>query len=62
MDGKQLRKIRDKLHWTQVKLAKEIGVTVTTLARWERDEVGISEPISRFIKLIAKQKRRLSWR
>ena len=58
MDGKQLRKIRDKLHWTQVKLAKEIGVTVTTLARWERDEVGISEPISRFIKLIAKQKRR----
>ncbi len=58
MDGKQLRKIRDKLHWTQVKLAKEIGVTVTTLARWERDEVGISEPISRFIKLIAKQKGR----
>ncbi len=58
MDGKQLRKIRDKLHWTQVKLAKEIGVNVTTLARWERDEVGISEPISRFIKMIAKQKRR----
>ena len=56
MDGKQLRKIRGKLHWTQVKLAKEVGVTVTTLARWERDEVSISEPISRFIKMIAKQK------
>ncbi len=58
MDGKQLRKIRNKLHWTQVKLAKEIGVTVTTLARWERNEVSISEPISRFIKMIAKQKGR----
>ena len=58
MEGKQLRKIRNKLHWTQVKLAKEIGVTVTTLARWERNEVSISEPISRFIKLIAKQKGR----
>jgi len=58
MDGKQLRKIRNKLHWTQVKLAKEIGVTVTTLARWERNEVSISEPISRFIKMIAKRKGR----
>lgn len=58
MDGKQLRKIRNKLHWTQVKLAREVGVTVTTLARWERNEVGISEPISRFIKMIGKQKGR----
>ena len=58
MDGNQLYKIRMRLKWTQAELAKEIGVTVTTLARWEREEVSISEPISRFIKLIAKQKGR----
>jgi len=58
MNGNQLRKIRKKLDLTQAELAKKVGVTVTTLARWERDEVGISEPISRFIKMIAKQKGR----
>ena len=58
MNGDQLRKIRKKLDWTQVELAKKVGVTVTTLARWERNEVGISEPISRFIKMIGKQKGR----
>jgi len=59
MEGDELRRIRTRrLKWTQVKLAKEVGVTVTTLARWERNEVSISEPISRFIKMIAKQKGR----
>ena len=56
MDGNQLRTIRNRLKWTQVKLAKEVGVTVTTLARWERGEVSIGEPVARLVKMIAKQK------
>ncbi len=58
MDCNQLYKIRKRLKWTQVKLAKEVGVTVTTLARWERGEVSISEPVARLVTMIAKQKGR----
>jgi len=52
MDGSQLKRIRDKLDWTQVEMAEEVGVTETTLARWERGEVSISEPIGRLIRRI----------
>ena len=56
MNGNQLRRIRKRLKWTQVKLAREVGVTETTLARWERGEVSIGEPIARLVKMIAQQK------
>ncbi len=57
MDGNQLNGIRERLGWTQAKLAKEVGVTVTTLARWERDEVPISEPAARLVRrILAEQK------
>jgi len=59
MTGKQLKKIRKHLKWTQVQLAKAVGVTSNTLARWERDAVGIGEPIARFIQtVIAKGKKK----
>lgn len=59
MTGKQLKKIRDELEWTQVQLAKAVGVTSNTVARWERDEVGIGEPIARLIQtVIAKGKKK----
>ena len=47
MTGDQLRRIRRRLRLTQAQLAESIGVTPTTLARWERDEVGISEVAAR---------------
>ena len=52
MSGKELRAIRDKLGWTQVQLAEALGVTPNTVARWERDEVGIREPMARLIQSV----------
>jgi transcriptional regulator with XRE-family HTH domain len=52
MKGKELRSIRKKLNWTQAELAKALGVTSNTVARWERDEMGINEPAARLAKTI----------
>lgn len=52
MNGKELRAIRDKHGWTQVQLAEKLGVTPNTVARWERDEVGIREPMARLIQSV----------
>jgi transcriptional regulator with XRE-family HTH domain len=52
MRGKELRAIRQKLGWTQVRFAKAIGVTSNTVARWERDELAIREPTVKLAKMI----------
>ena len=53
MKGKTLRSIRTHLKWTQVALAKAVGVASNTIARYERDELAIPEPTARLIKTIA---------
>jgi transcriptional regulator with XRE-family HTH domain len=53
MTGKVIRALRHKLNWTQVLLAEAIGVTSNTVARWERDEMAMSEPTARLLKKIA---------
>ena len=58
MKGKELKTIRGRLDLTQVKLAAELGVTANTVARWERDEVAIREPMARLIQLLAEQKKK----
>ena len=57
MSGKELLKIRKQLKWTQAQLAGAIGVTWNTIARWERDEVGIGEPAARLIRRILAEQR-----
>ena len=57
MKGKTLRAIRKRLGLTQAELAKQIGVTGNTLARWERDELPIREPIARLIHTLQAGKR-----
>ena len=57
MKGKTLRAIRKRLGLTQAELAKQIGVTGNTLARWERDELQIREPIVRLIHTLQAGKR-----
>lgn len=52
MEGKELRAIRKKMGLTQKQLAEKIGITWNTLARWERGELGIREPISRLIRIL----------
>lgn len=56
MDGKELRKRRDQMKLTQVELAEELGVTSNTVARYERDELAIPEPVARLTVLIQKLK------
>ena len=60
MTGKELSGIRDRLKWTQVQLAEAVGVASNTIARWERDELGISEPVGRLIrKILAEQRAKM---
>ncbi len=53
MNGMQLKRIRKRLKLTQAALAEQIGVAANTVARWERDERAITEPMARLIRLTA---------
>jgi len=53
MAAVDIRVLREKLGWTQMALAEAIGVTSNTVARWERGEMGISEPAARLLQKIA---------
>ena len=55
MKGDELRRIRNRLAWTQTEMAVRLGVTRNSVARWERDEVSIREPMARLIKFVAKK-------
>jgi len=57
MDGIELRHIRGSLGLTQAQLAERLGVAPNTVARWERDELGIREPVVRLIRLVAQMSR-----
>ena len=48
MHGKTLRTIRKLLGLTQAMLAAQLGVAPNTVARWERGERSIPEPVARF--------------
>jgi transcriptional regulator with XRE-family HTH domain len=58
MSGKELKKIRRRLGWTQVQLAEAMNVTPNSVARWERDEVPIRESMATLARLLAGQKQR----
>ena len=55
MTGRELRRIRKALVWTQAKLADAIGVTGNTIARQERGLVAIPEPVARLARMILAQ-------
>ena len=61
MKGKELRAIRAKLGWTQEETATALRVAPNTVARWERDERAISEPMAKFIEIVyANEKKKRS--
>jgi transcriptional regulator with XRE-family HTH domain len=55
MTGAQLRRIRQKLKLTQVQFAARLGIESNSLARLERDERRISEPLARLVRLLSRQ-------
>ena len=61
MNGKELRRIRKRLGWTQAQLAEAIGLSANSVARQERGEIGIREPVAKLVKILAQQKRRGSY-
>jgi len=50
--------MRTKCGLTQRGLAELVGVAANTVARWERGEVSISEPVARLIRLVTKPRRK----
>ena len=52
MTGKAFKQKRGKLGLTQVQLATRLGVSVTAVARWERGERRISEPVAKLLTLL----------
>ena len=55
MRGGTLKRIRKRLGLTQSALAERLGVSPNTVARWERNEVPIREPMARLIRLLAEK-------
>ncbi len=52
MKGGTLRRIRKRLGLTQAALAERLGVRPNTVARWERNELPIREPMAKLIRLL----------
>lgn len=51
-----MRAIRKRLELTQAQLAELVGLTPNTIARQERGEVGIKEPLARLVRVLAEQR------
>jgi transcriptional regulator with XRE-family HTH domain len=58
MTGAALRQQRKKLNMTQKELARALGVDSNTVARYERDESGIPEPVARLVMLLRPKRKR----
>lgn len=52
MQGSKLRAIRKALGLTQVEFAVKIGVASNSVARWERGEMKITEPVAKLVLLL----------
>jgi DNA-binding transcriptional regulator YiaG len=55
--GVEIKRLRTRMRLTQAELAAELGVTENTVARWERDEMKMSEPAVRLLRSLAAQRR-----
>jgi transcriptional regulator with XRE-family HTH domain len=53
MTGGELAGLRKRLGLTQVAFAERLGVHANTLARYERDELSIPEPVARLARILA---------
>jgi transcriptional regulator with XRE-family HTH domain len=58
MNGQEMRLIRRKLGLTQEKFGELMGVTGNSIARQERGEMGIREPVARLARLLSRISKR----
>lgn len=56
MTGPELRRCRTRLGLTQKQMADRIGIHWNSLARMERNEMTIVEPVARLVRLLAAAK------
>jgi len=56
--GDEVRRLRRRLGLTQVQLAELVGVSGNSVARWERDELGVRESAARLMRLLVQQRPR----
>lgn len=49
----EFRTLRKEIGLTQVQLSEALGVRANTVARWERGELRIGEPVARLLRLLA---------
>jgi transcriptional regulator with XRE-family HTH domain len=57
MTGGELAALRKGLKLTQVAFAERLGVHANTLARYERAELAIPEPVARLAQILAGARR-----
>jgi transcriptional regulator with XRE-family HTH domain len=57
MEPEELRRLRERLGWTQGALADALGVHRVTVAKWEAGDRGIPEPVARLAERILKEER-----
>ncbi len=50
MTGRQLRRVRTALKLSQVAFAEQLGIHPNTLARYEREELIVAEPVARLAR------------
>ncbi len=55
--GDAVRRIRERLKLTQAALARALGVTRVTVARWETGVYAIPEPTARLLQRLRKEGR-----
>ncbi len=58
LTGDEVRRIRKRLRLTQADLARALGVTRVTVARWETGVYAIPEPTARLLQRVRKERRR----
>ncbi len=51
VDGSELQRLRKRAGLTQAELAAKLGVAPNSVARWERNERAIVEPMARLIRM-----------
>ena len=52
MDKEQIRALRQRLGWTQQRLADEMGVSWNTVCRWEMGDRHPSGPALKLLQLL----------